>query len=75
MHTASSLAEMHGGKAILESTIWWTPLMLYVLHARYDSVVPSTMGQYPTNHRTSANLASGAEKIPRPGDSVQEPKE
>ena len=53
---------MHGAKDTLESIIWWILLVLCVLRARYDSAVPSTMGQYPTNHRTSANLARGDEK-------------
>lgn len=60
-HTASFPAETHGGKGILENIIWWTPLMLCVLRARYDSAVPSTTGQHPTNYRTSANLVRGAE--------------
>lgn len=61
MRTANFPVETHGEKGTLESIIWWILLMLCVLRARYDSAVPGVMGQHPTNHRTSANLARGAE--------------
>lgn len=62
VRTANFLAETHGGKDIPESITWSILLMLYVLHARYDSAVPSTVGRLSTNIRTSANLARAAEK-------------
>lgn len=62
VRTANFLAGTHGGKVIPESITWSILLMLCVLHARYDSAVPSTVGQLSTNIRTSANLVRAAEK-------------
>jgi hypothetical protein len=62
VHTANFHAGTHGGKDIPESITWSILLMLCVLHARYDSAIPSTVGQLSTNIRTSANLARAAEK-------------
>lgn len=59
---ASFPAEMHGAKDTLENIIWSILLVPCVRLARYDSAVPSTMGQNPTNHCTSASLARGDEK-------------